>query len=93
MATKLSGRVISLQADRQGVYIGLDNDPKLGPKGNIWQLKQDHSNYNALFSLFLAAAANRWPIGIRIEGDDEIDIGRDAAIRHAGVSWNAGGGA
>ena len=45
---------------------------------------------NALYSLALAAAANRWPLRIRIEGEDQIDPGREAAIRHMAVAWEAG---
>lgn len=90
MATRLSGRVSVITADRLGAFIELDNDPQLGPKDNIWRLKLDHTNYNALFSLALTAAANRWPMDIRIEGDEPISLDRDAAVRSMGVGWKAG---
>ncbi len=91
MAVRVIGTVIRLYADREGAVIALDNDPSLGPKGNEWRLKLDHSNYNALYSLTLAAAANRWPLSIRIEGSAEIDPEREAAIKLLRVNWGAGG--
>ena len=87
MAVRVSGRVLEINSARTGTSIELDNDPAVGPKGNVWLLKIDHSNYNALFSLILAAAANRWRITVRIEGDAEIDINTDAAIRNIGVGF------
>lgn len=91
MAVRVLGKVARLFADREGAVIQLDNDPSIGPKSNQWRLKLDHSNYNALYSLVLAAAANRWPISIRIEGSAEIDPAREAAIRHLRVVWDVGG--
>lgn len=87
MAIKLTGRVININVARTGTSIELDNEPNVGPKDNSWLLKIDHSNYNALFSLALAAASNRWPLTIRIEGDEEIDPQREASIRNMGVAW------
>ena len=90
MATSVTGKVTFLLVDRKGAFISVNNDPAIGPKDNAWRLKIDHSNYNALYSLALAAAANRWPLRIRIEGEDQIDPGREAAIRHMAVAWEAG---
>ncbi len=87
MAVRVSGKILEINSARTGTSIELDNDPKVGPKGNVFLLKLDHSNYNSLFSLVLAAAANRWPITIRIEGDSEIDINTDAAIRNIGIGF------
>jgi hypothetical protein len=87
MATRLEGKVKTLIADRAGAFIELDNDPKLGPKGNIWQLAKNHENYNALYSLALAAAANRWPLTIRIAGDNPINISEDAGVKSFGVAF------
>lgn len=87
MATRSVGKVKSIVADRSGVVIELDNEPSLGPKDNVWLLKQDHRNYSALFSLALAAAANRWALTIRIEGGGEIDSSLDAAVKSFGVAF------
>ncbi|MGK6309788.1 hypothetical protein [Variovorax sp. DT-64] len=89
MATRLTGKVVGLGADREGVNIVLDNDPAIGPKDNQWTLENGHSNFNALFSLALAAAANRWPLVIRIQGDGQIDPAVPASIRNMAVSWKA----
>jgi hypothetical protein len=83
----MDGRIVGLTVSREGTYLELDNDPKVGPKDNVWLLKLDHANYSALFSLALAASANRWRIMVRIEGDDQIALTRDAAVRHIAVSW------
>lgn len=87
MAVRVSGKIVTLIGDRPGLIIQLDNDPAMGPKDNVWLLKEDHRNYNGLFSLTLAAAANRWPITIRIEGDSQIDPTIDAAIKTISVVW------
>lgn len=90
MAVRVTGKVRTLIADRSGVFIELDNDSSIGPKDNIWLLKGDHRNFNALYSLALAAAANRWPLTIRIEGDSQIDSSVDAAVKTLGVAWRVG---
>jgi hypothetical protein len=89
MATTVTGRIIKFHVDREAAIISLDNDPKDGPKGNVWTLKRDHSNYNALYSLALAAAANRWTVRILIEGTSEIDPNREANIRRLAVDWES----
>jgi hypothetical protein len=88
MATRVNGRVSTLVADRGGTFITLDNDPSSGPKDNVWLLKADHGNYSALYSLALAAAANRWVLVIRIEGDAVINPNEDAAVKSLGVAWS-----
>jgi len=90
MATSIYAKVIALKVDRLGASIGLDNDPSIGPKGNEFRLELEHANYNALYSLALAAAANRWPLLIRIAGDGQIDPGVEAVIKSLAVGWRAG---
>jgi len=87
MATRLGGKVTALIADRVGAVIVLDNDPSVGPKDNSWRLMLDHANYNALYSIALAAAANRWTLSIRIQGDEAIDVSKEAAIKSLGVEF------
>lgn len=86
----ITGKIMSINCARTGTAIGLDNDPNKGPKNNTFLLKLEHSNYNALFSLALAAAANRWPLSIRIEGNDAIDSAKEADVRNMGVAWKEG---
>lgn len=87
MAVRLTGKIKTLVADRREVIIELDNDPSNGPLGNIWHLDREHGNFNAIYSLALAAAANRWPITIRISSDVEIDSSVEAGIKSLGVAW------
>ena len=90
MAVRLSGKMVGIRVDRHEVFIALDNDPKAGPKGNEFSLnKESHENYNALYALALAAAANRWPVTIRIEGGGVIDSAAEAGIRTLAVGSDA----
>ena len=87
MAIRNRGRIIAINAAREATAITLDNDPKVGPKDNAWLLRRSHENYNALFSLALAAAVNRLLVTVRIEGDDQIDPEKEAGIRNLSVTW------
>ncbi|SFT85357.1 hypothetical protein SAMN05660657_03528 [Geodermatophilus amargosae] len=87
MAVRLGGRVVELLATRDTVNIVLDNDPAVGPKHNRFILRNSHQNYNALYSLALAAAANRWTLVIRIAGDAQIDPEQEAEVALLGVAW------
>lgn len=90
MANRATGKVTRLYANRHGTFIQLDVDPTKAPKGEYFRLQSNHANYNGLYSLALAAAANRWPLTIRIEGDGEIDPNFDANIDYLVVDWKAG---
>jgi hypothetical protein len=90
MATTMSGRIDLLRVERGEVLISLDNDPATGPLNNWFILEGEHGRFNAAFSLALAAAANRWPVTIRIGGSGEIDPKVAATIRRITVGWRAG---
>jgi hypothetical protein len=84
----MTGRIETINIDRHEVRIQLDNDPKDGPKDNVFILRDDHANRTAIFSLALAAAANRWPVTIRVAGDaEQIDTSTEASIHLFGVVW------
>jgi hypothetical protein len=87
MAVRVSGRIVVLRVDRNGTVIALDNPPDTGPLRNEWLLERVHQNYNSLYSLALAAAANRWTVTIRIAGDNQIDPTVEAAVRTLGTAW------
>ena len=91
MADSMTGKIIEFRVERQNVVIYLDNDPAEGPKGNYFILQSSQGEFNAAFSLALAAAANRWPVRIRIGGDLPIDPAVEATVRYIGVAWAAGG--
>jgi hypothetical protein len=87
MAIRMSGRIVELRGERDGTVIILDNPPNTGPLNNEWLLERNHQNYNALYSLALAAAANRWSITVRIAGSAQINFNVAAAVGHLAVGW------
>ena len=89
MANSMTGQIVNIRVERQDVVISLDNDPAKGPRNNSFILRGDHFRFNAAFSLTLAAAANRWPVRIRIGGDGEIDSAAEATVRYISVAWRA----
>lgn len=87
MAVKVTGKVNRLYVNEYGAWIQLDIAPQTGPKGDDFKLRKEHRNYNALYSLALAAAANRWPLQIRIEGEKDINPNDDAVVDYFVVDW------
>jgi len=89
MANRATGRVARLyvtQADSGGVtFIRLQIPDNEQPKDNYFQLNQSHSNYNALYSLALSAAINRYPLTIRTRAD--IVPTEYAVVRYMVVDW------
>lgn len=90
MANRATGRISRMNPRSHTTFIRLDIDPKDAPKNGYFELRLDNKNYNALYSLALAAAVNRWPIAIRTEG--EIVSGNEAVIQYMVVAWGAGDG-
>ena len=90
MAHFATGKIIRLNPRIRtlSTLIRLDIDPKTGPKDGYFELKLESENYNALYSLALAAAANRWPITIRTV--DEIQAAGYAEVQYILVDWEAG---
>lgn len=84
MANNVTGTVsrlyVSLTNSGQGVtFIRLNIDDAKQPKNSYFQLKASHPNYNALYSLALSAAFNRYPLRIRTE--TEISSSDDAMVQ------------
>jgi|GEM_PF-1726224 len=92
MAPQATGKVIRLFTHRTGTNIRLDIESATAPKDTYFRLRLDHPNYNALYSLALAAAANRWPLRIRIDGDVPINRVELAVVMYFTVDWEAGQG-
>lgn len=62
---KVSGTVQRIYADSDGAFIKL-KDPEAEPKDGYFRLeRRSHANYNALYSLALAAAINRYTLQTR----------------------------
>lgn len=80
------GKVRRIYPDDGGTYIELDiptTPPR--PKDGYFRLEQAHSNYNALYSLLLVAAVNRYDLEIRTAADitpDEV-----AVVLYMRVDW------
>jgi hypothetical protein len=87
MAVVAVGKVIRLYVNRGNTSIRLDIDSKSAPKDGYFQLRLDHANYNALYSLALAAAVNRIPLRIRTVEDIVAD--KRAVIEYMVVDWEA----
>lgn len=87
MALFATGRVIRLSPRSQTTYIRLDLDAKDRPKDGFFELKLDNENYNALYSIALAAAVNRLPLTIRTVSD--IVSTDFAMVQYMSVDWEA----
>ena len=88
MTVRLKGKVIRLFPANRVTHIRLDIDPKVGPLDGYFDLKLDHDNYNALYTLALAAAVNRLPLTIRAVSD--IVATERAVVQYMVVDWVAG---
>ena len=89
MAVRATGKITRLYTNRHGTFVRLDIPPETAPKEEYFKLSKDHANYSGLYSLALAAAANRWSITVRIEGDGQIDPNQDAYVSYFNVDWKA----
>ncbi|HSF30828.1 MAG TPA: hypothetical protein VLK82_10205 [Candidatus Tectomicrobia bacterium] len=66
MALGASGRVSRIFPHEELTYISLEGlDPGVTPKDGYFLLRKNHPNYNALYSLTLVAAVNRYVLHIR----------------------------
>ncbi len=93
MANRLEGKVSRLYVRGETTFIKLDTDPEVSPLNGYFELKLDNKNYNALYSLALAAAANRWILHIRNRDpitNDEIVKTREGEVLYLFVDWAAG---
>ena len=86
MIPSATGIVTRIYVREQGANIRLDIGSELQPKDNYFLLELTHPNYNALYSLALAAAVNRLPLRIRADGDLPLK-GRDCVVSYMVVDW------
>jgi hypothetical protein len=89
MAYFITGRVTRLYVteDESGgvAFIRLQVPADEQPKDGYFQLNQSHPNYNALYSLALSAAINRYLLTIRTSGD--VTPTEYAEVRYMVVDW------
>ncbi len=88
MANRATGRVSRLSVRSHTTFIRLDTDLEEGPKDGYFELKLDNKNYNALYSLALAAAVNQLPLTIRTVG--EIVTNETAVVQYMNIDWKVG---
>jgi hypothetical protein len=72
-------------SDRGVAFVRLNIPAAEQPKDDYFLLEQTHPNYNALYSLALTAAINRYPLWIRTEAD--ISPTAYATVRYMVVDW------
>jgi hypothetical protein len=85
MAIRAIGRVLRIYTSKGVTYIRLDVPTSLQPKDGYFALRQAHINYNALYSLALAAAVNGYDLQIRTE--QEITPTEYADVWYMVVDW------
>jgi hypothetical protein len=81
------GKVRRIYAHRTGTNIWLaDLPPEDTPGGeHYFELHLDHANYNALYSLLLVAATNRY--NLRIRTTEDINPNSNAVVSYFVVDW------
>ena len=84
MTIRAQGKVNRIYTTADRTFIRLAEIPE-EPKDGYFELKMDHSNYNALYSLALVAAVNRYDLVIRTTTD--IDPGSHAEVAYMVVDW------
>ena len=84
-----TGKVKRLWPTKEATYIQLDIDRDTAPTDENFTLDFNHPNYHALYSLALAAAANRWPLTIRVTGakDQIISPANPEKVEYMFVDW------
>ena len=84
MATHFQGRVERLYPAAGITFVRLRIPVAQQPSKNYFRLLQDHENYNALYSLALAAAINGYDLLIRT---NPVQPGEDAFVEYMTVDF------
>jgi hypothetical protein len=84
MVHRMSGTVSQLYVDDGHCYISLKGVAE-PPKDGLFELRQSHPNYNALYSLVLAAAIHGYNVEIRTIG--EIGAEESPGVNYLVVKW------
>jgi hypothetical protein len=86
MAFRADGKVARLCPTKGYTYIRLALAAGVtAPEDGYFKLDQTHPNYNALYSLALLAAVNRYTLTIRTESD--ITPSQCALVLYMWVDW------
>jgi hypothetical protein len=86
MANRVTGQVIRIFATGSRTFFRLAGiPPESTPQSGYFRLEQSHSNYNALYSLGMVAAVNRYNLQIRTV--NEITPTESAEVQYMVVDW------
>jgi hypothetical protein len=85
MANTAKGLVDRLFVSSDNTNIRLQIPEAQSPADGYFALEVGHTNYQALYSLALSAAINRYPLLIRTQG--EISSGAKALVQYMVVDW------
>jgi hypothetical protein len=86
MAIEATAKVTQLYVNGDTTYITLDLPAETAPENGQFELRMSNANYNALYALALAAAANRWPLTIRVLGGD-VQAKGGVRVEYFTVNW------
>jgi hypothetical protein len=86
MADRATAKVTELYVTENQTFITLDLPAETAPVNRQFELLMSDPNYNAMYSLALAAAANRWPLTIRVKGGD-VQAADGVRIEYVTVNW------
>lgn len=84
MAYRVRGQVAKIFPHNEGCFIEL-KDIDHRPRDDYFLLNISHSNYNALYSLALVAAVNRYVLEIRTAEDITPD--EHAQVNYMRLMW------
>lgn len=86
MAVSATGRVRRIYTHENECYIRLEGTPSSQtPKDGYFKLLMSHRNYNALYSLAVVAAVNRYML--RIRTTSTITSTQHAEVVYMVVDW------
>jgi hypothetical protein len=85
MANTAKGLVDRLFVSSDNANIRLQIPEAQSPADGYFALEVGHTNYQALYSLALSAAINRYPLLIRTQG--EISSSTKALVQYMVVDW------
>ncbi len=86
MATRATGKVSQIYvADKIALFRLSDLPTASAPRNNNFELRKSDQNYNALYSLALSAAINRYDL--TVETTKAMDAKENAVVKTMWVNW------
>ena len=86
MATRANGKVSQIYVADKIALFRLSGLPTASaPRNNNFELRKSDQNYNALYSLALSAAINRYDLSV--ETTKAMDAKENAVVKTMWVNW------